>query len=225
MLVRTTVLALVAANALYFAWSHELLAPLGLRPDTSREPQRLAQQIKPEALRVAQTASDAPAATAEAPPPTEPEAPAAVATPSCVHAGPFNVAQAEALRQTLTAAQLPPGAWALDNVGTPTRWIVYMGKYTDPEVLDKKRAELRAMRVETAPIGQAALAPGLSLGVFTSSAGAYEQLAQLTRRGVRTARVVPEQPEHAALQLRLPAADDALRAQVQPLIDKPLIPC
>ncbi|KQP12333.1 hypothetical protein ASF43_22045 [Pseudorhodoferax sp. Leaf267] len=218
-MVRTAALVLLAANAVYFGWSQGLLAPLGLGPDTGSEPQRLAQQIRPEALRVAQTSSAAA--------PAEPASTAAGPTtePACLRAGPFDAAQADTLRQALAGADLPEGSWALDATATPTRWIVYMGKYADADALEKKRAELRALRVETAPVRPAALAPGLSLGVFTTAAGAQEHLAQLTRRGVRTARVVPETPEQAVTQLRLPHADEALRARVQPLAGKPLTPC
>lgn len=227
MLIRTAALALLAANALYFGWSQGLLTPLGLGPASSSEPQRLEQQIRPEALRVAPTAlpaetAPAPALTSSAPPAAASEPPPATA---CLQAGPFDTAQAELLRQTLKTASLPDGSWTLESTALPNRWIVYMGKFTEADTLEKKRAELRALRVETAPIMQPALAPGLSLGVFTSLAGAQEHLAQLTRRGVRTARVVPEHPDNTVTQLRLPVADDGLRAQVQPLIGKPLTPC
>jgi hypothetical protein len=73
------------------------------------------------------------------------------------------------------------------------------------------------------------LRPGLSLGVFETQAAADAALAALTQRGVRTARVLPERAEVRGLLLRLPAADEALRAKVaalQPLLaDKALTPC
>lgn len=234
MLIRTAALTLLAANALYFGWSQGLLAPLGLGPASSSEPQRLEQQIRPEALRVTPSAAPAEAAPGPSAPaaptsPSTPATPVAAPTPStatsCLQAGPFDPAQGEALRQALRGASLPDGSWTLESTAVPSRWIVYMGKFTEADALEKKRAELRALRVETAPITQPSLAPGLSLGVFSSNAGAQEHLAQLTRRGVRTARVVPEQTDNTATQLRLPAADDGLRAQVQPLISKPLTPC
>lgn len=224
MLIRNAALALLAANAVYFGWSQGLLAPMGLGPASSSEPQRMAQQIRPEALRVAPTAVPAEAALGSSAPPAAAEA-ASSAPSSCLQAGPFDAAQAEALRQSLQAASLPDGSWALDTTSAPNRWIVYMGKFTEPEALEKKRTELRALRVETAPITQPTLAPGLSLGVFSSNAGAQEHLAQLTRRGVRTARVVPEHSDNTATQLRLPAANNGLRTQVQALISKPLSPC
>lgn len=236
MLLRTTALALLLANCAYFAWSQGLLAPVGLAPDSAREPQRLAQQIRPEALRVTPSA---PALTPTSAPATpEPAAPAAAAAApaeaspaatACLQAGPFDNAQADALRQALATAGLPAAAWALEPIAPPERWIVYMGRYADTDALEKKRAELRALRVDTAPITLPGLAPGLSLGVFSSPESANEHLAQLTRRGVRTARVVAEQRGPTAARLRLPSADAALRAQVQglgpALAGRSLAPC
>lgn len=223
MLLRTTALALLLANGAYLAWSQGWLAPVGLAPASSSEPQRLQQQIRPEALRVqpASASASSPAAAAAPAPST--------ADTACWQAGPFDAAQAETLRKALGSAGVPADAWTLEGPSTASRWIVYMGRYPDAEALEKKRAELRAMRVDTAPMTQPALAPGLSLGVFSTQEAAHEHLAQLSRRGVRTARVVPEQREATAARLRLPAADAARRDQVlrlgPALAGRPLIPC
>lgn len=253
MLLRTTALALLFANCAYFAWSQGLLAPVGLAPDAGREPQRLTQQIRPESLRVAPAAEQptaaaqpAPSLTTSAPasaaasvaqqPPAEAAAEDPVAqaassapAPSCLQAGPFDTAQSDVLRQALAAAGVPAAAWSLEPIAPAERWIVYMGRYADADALDRKRAELRALRVDTAPITQPALAPGLSLGVFSSQASAQEHLAQLVRRGVRTARVVAEPREPTTARLLLPAADAALRTQVQglgpALAGRVLAPC
>ena len=42
---------LVLGNAGYFAWSQGYLETLGLAPAEQREPQRLTQQVRPEALK------------------------------------------------------------------------------------------------------------------------------------------------------------------------------
>ena len=51
-MLRWLVLVLLLANAGYLAWSQHWLTGLGLAPATESEPQRLGQQIEPEALRV-----------------------------------------------------------------------------------------------------------------------------------------------------------------------------
>ena len=52
-MLRFFVLVLLLANAGYYAWSQGLLLEWGLAPASQSEPQRLAQQIHPELLRVA----------------------------------------------------------------------------------------------------------------------------------------------------------------------------
>jgi hypothetical protein len=52
--VRILLLALLLANGLYFAWTQGGLAAFGLLPASfsEREPHRLSQQVRPEALQV-----------------------------------------------------------------------------------------------------------------------------------------------------------------------------
>ena len=45
-------LALVIANVLFWAWSHGGLRVLGWAPNDPREPQRVEEQLRPEALRL-----------------------------------------------------------------------------------------------------------------------------------------------------------------------------
>jgi hypothetical protein len=96
-----------------------------------------------------------------------------------------------------------------------------MGKYANAEALAKKRSELASLNLKFEPLNNATLQLGLSLGGFDTQAGADAELAVLSRRGVRTARVVQERAELRGLRLRLADVDDALRARVDAL--KPLL--
>jgi hypothetical protein len=51
-MLRALVLALLLANAGYLAWTRGLLADYGFAPTAQSEPQRLTQQIRPEAMRL-----------------------------------------------------------------------------------------------------------------------------------------------------------------------------
>jgi hypothetical protein len=51
-MLRLLVLILLLLNGTYFAWSHDLLRALGFAPAKQTEPQRLGQQVRPEALRL-----------------------------------------------------------------------------------------------------------------------------------------------------------------------------
>lgn len=204
-MLRLIVLLLLLANGAYFAWAQGLLAAWGMAPVQQSEPQRLTQQIRPEALRIL-PAEDA----------RRIEVAAAVAKPAeCLQAGPFDEGQAAPLRASL--ASWPSGSWTLEPTVEPARWIVYMGKYPNTEAVNKKKAELRYLGVSFEALVNPALELGLSLGGFKSEAEANEQLNQLSQKGVRTARVVVERPEVRGQQLKFPTIDDTLRPRIDEL--------
>ncbi|SDO73272.1 hypothetical protein SAMN05216303_102213 [Rhodoferax sp. OV413] len=212
-MLRAVILFLLLANGLYYAWSQGLLAAYGLAPTVESEPQRLQQQIHPEMVEVLPPNS-ADAAPAPAPAEAASASVAAAEPTECLTAGPFDAARGTALARSLAA--LPAGSWTLDEAVEPGRWIVYMGRYPNTDWVDRKKAELRGMRVKyEAP--PKALEPGLSLGGFDSEAAANKSLGDLTQRGVRTARVVLEHPEVRGVQLRLPAVDAAIKTQLDGL--------
>jgi hypothetical protein len=215
---RLLVLALLLANAGYFAWAQGLLAGYGFAPLTQAEPQRLTQQIRPEAMQLLNTAEPPrpefrPVAYNPALNPAFNPAAAAI---QCVQAGLFSDEQASALRPRLQAS-LPAGSWSLENSVEPSRWIIYMGKYAGDEALAKKRNELRLRGISFEPLLNPALGPGLSLGHFNSQADASDGLSKISQRGVRTARVVQERPEARGQLLRLASADAPLLAQLDTL--------
>nr|WP_296021127.1 SPOR domain-containing protein [uncultured Acidovorax sp.] len=226
-MLRLALIALLLANAGYYAWSQGLLKDWGFAPQEQAEPQRMNQQIKPETLQIlrvnpgktSSSSSSSPSSPASgAAAPVADAASSAAPTPGdsaeCLQAGVFDERQAEALRSA--AASLPAGSWVLDSTPVPGRWMVYMGRFEDLEALDKKRAELRARKVDHDRAG-GTLEYGLSLGRFSSSEAAERELANLAGRGVRTARVVQERPDAPGFTLRLPAVTDALRPQLDAL--------
>lgn len=239
-MLRLAFLLLAMANAGYYLWSHGHLTTLGLAPATQSEPQRLEQQIKPEALDILTPVPPAPAVPAPAPaaapepaPATAPVAAAAAETPepatatapkgplTCLQAGGVEERQAEHLRRAL--AQQPRDQWELIANHQPGRWMVYMGKFPDADFLDRKRAELRALKIDFDRAG-GNLEPGLSLGRFSTEEAATRQLTSFARQGVRTARVVQERPDLTTYTLRLPKASAAFRSEVETLAGKNLDP-
>ncbi|MCE1191338.1 MAG: SPOR domain-containing protein [Acidovorax sp.] len=224
-MLRLALAALLLANAGYYAWSQGLLKDWGFAPEEQAEPQRMEQQIRPETLQIlrvnpSKTSSSAPAPSSAAAASTAAasagsDAPAAPSDAAeCLQAGVFDERQAEALRTA--AAALPQGSWSLEPTPIGGRWMVYMGRFDDLETLDRKRAELRARKVDHDRAG-GTLEYGLSLGRFSSKDAAERELANLGSRGVRTARVIQERPESAGFTLRLPAVNDALRPQLDTL--------
>lgn len=210
-MLRLLVLVLLLANALYFAWTQGLLASYGLAPASQAEPQRLAQQLRPEAMQLMEAGDAPPADTV-----TTGAAALPAPTAECLQAGPFTEAQASALRPRLQTG-LPTGSWSLESRVEPERWIVHMGPYPDEEAVAKKREELRQLGVAFEALLDPALGPGLSLGHFGSRADADRALASAAQRGVRTAKVVLERPETRGLRLTLAAVDTTLRARLDAL--------
>ena len=203
-MLRLIVLALILANAAYFAWSQDLLAAWGIAPAQQSEPQRLAQQIRPQAIRIL------PADEAR-----RLEAATAARASECLQTGPLDDSQWAAVKQALQP--WPAGSWWFEPAIEPARWIVYMGKYASAEAVSRKKAELRQLGVSFEALTNASLEPGLSLGNYPSEAEATQQLEGLGRRGVHTGKVVRERDEVRGQSLKLPAVDDVLRARLDDL--------
>ena len=208
-MLRLFVLLLVLANAGYYAFSHGLLADYGFAPAAQTEPQRLAQQIKPEALRILNTqeTTQLESTTSTA------QIVASASAAECLQVGIFNEEQTVVLRERLVST-LPPSSWVIESALVPARWLVYMGKYSGEEALVKKRSELRGLGVSFEALNNASLEPGLSLGNFKTQPEAEAELARIAKKGVKTAKVIQERAEQRGQRLKLPAVDAALRNQL-----------
>ena len=241
-MLRLFVLIMLVANGAYFAWSHDMLASWGLGIAAQSEPQRLEQQIEPQRIQILKSADAAAASNkaavasnTSASPVTPASSSAAPALPAevktasmCLQAGVFNDKQSTALKQAL-AANLPAGTWRMDTTTLPARWIVYMGKYPDHKARDLKKSQLIKINVSFEALTELSLEPGLSLGRHDNQEAANRALNQLFKQGVRTARVLQEQPGQTGFQLVLPSVDAVLRAKLTAMqtqfAGKPLLPC
>ena len=256
-MLRLFAIFLLLANASYYAWSGGWLHAWGMAPTEESEPQHWAQQIAPEALHIIAAAaaavapdsasaasgaaatsaadaaphtpdaSSAPAESAVVLPRTVTQPPVAASRGECLQAGPFSPAEAEAWRKA--ASILPQGSWRLESTPVPGRWMIYMGRFSDSDMLAKKRLELRIRKVAFDRPNNPELEPGLSLGRFTSEEAAERGLVNLGNQGVRTARVILERPASEIFTLRLPLVDAAMQAQLTrlqgALAGKPLRSC
>ncbi len=203
-MLRFFVLLLLFANGAYFVWEAGHLASLGFAPPEQSEPQRLQAQIKPEAIRLLNvTEAKRVEALASAPPAKAPE---------CLQSSLLD--QAKLAGVQVAAASLPEGAWRLEEATERARWIVYMGKYANAEAMAKKKSELRDLNIPFETLKNPTLEPGFSLGVYANQSQASDAMANLTKRGIRTAKVVQEIPERKGQILKLPAVDDSLRSQI-----------
>jgi hypothetical protein len=222
---RLAVLLLLLLNLSYYLWSEGMLRGAGLGPTVQTEPQRLARQIKPDAVQLRKPEAVMPDSAASAA-----SASASTAGPAgeCLEAGPFDEAQSVALRRAASDV-LPASAWALVPTLTPARWIVYIGQYSSPATIENKRAELAALKISVEPLTNPELELGLSLGHFETRAAAAAALEALKKRGLRKALVVQEQPELPGVVLRVRLSNGLARAQLSgltpALAGKDWLPC
>lgn len=87
---RLALIVLLLANAGYFAWSQGWLRDFGLAPEQQGEPQRIAQQIRPEALRIVAPGNSDEAAPDASAPPVIPATPIRATTVDAARAPPTN---------------------------------------------------------------------------------------------------------------------------------------
>lgn len=203
---RAIVALLLLANLAFFAWTQGWLGGFaGAAPGGDREPERLARQVHPEVVRVLTPQAVAAAAIA------------AESRLTCLEAGPFDE-QGIAAAEMALSTTLPSGTWTRQTDERAGRWIVYMGRYASREAQQKKEQELSRIGVRyDAVTGAPALEPGLSLGSFTTRDAADAALADLTRRGIHTAKLVELPGGSARHMLRVERADPELALKVSGL--------
>lgn len=130
-MLRLVVLILLLANAVYFAWSQNLLASWGIAPTPQSEPHRMSQQIKPESLRILAPEEARRLDLAAAPRAGE-----------CLQAGPLDESQLAGLRQALQ--QWPAGSWSIETAVEPeSRGLVLKLPAVD-EALRARLEDLKA---------------------------------------------------------------------------------
>ena len=214
-MLRALVLALMLANAGYFAWTQGWLDNLiGTRADGQREPERLARQVRPETVQILSAVS---ASTGPTPAPAVATAGGAASQPGegvCLEAGPFSASEVDAAASAVQAA-LPAGRWSDLKTEKGGAWLAYMGRYGDRELFAKKKEEIARMKLPFEEVRNSPnLEPGLSLGRFDNRAAAEQALAGLALRGVKSARIVEITPPTSSHLLRVDAADEALAKQL-----------
>lgn len=244
-MLRSLAIVLVLANVVYMAWTHGWLYQAGLLPAPwpLTEPGRIDQQLQPDHIKVLREPRQpvTPASTpeqAESKPPALAEPTAAQTTPPGTQApaedkpgtpltvaercmqlsGALNERQFATLRAALTGA-LPDSAWTVSTSVQAARWIVYSGKFASTDSLAARKLELKAMQVEFRDVSAANLQPGLAMGTYSTETGAQQALRDVTKAGVKGAKVTIERPEATLYTFKLPDATDALQARFKLLMD------
>ncbi|MEW6373993.1 MAG: SPOR domain-containing protein [Pseudomonadota bacterium] len=221
--------ALLAANALLFAYGRGLLGSVDAEV---REPARLRNQVAPDKLVLltgeqAQTlAAAAKAGEADTAAPSEAAAPAeaealapAPAAPAfaCLETEAF--AAGDARRFETRLARLDLGA-RQTRLAIPfqevTSHLVYLPPQGGKEGADRRVAELRERGVTNFFImqGDSPLRWAVSLGVFKTEAGARTLAAELAKQGVQGVRILPRGPQTNRFAYRFRDIDAPTRTRI-----------
>ena len=130
----------------------------------------------------------------------------------CAETPPLADAQFTALKAALAKAGLPSDAVTERRQAQGGTWIVYIGRFADSQAWQQKADELRKLDVRFERVNApTALAPGLSLGQFSSQPDAARTLDELGRHGVHGARVVTLAAPVVLRHLQVRAGDPAWR--------------
>jgi hypothetical protein len=170
---------------------------------------------------VKKTAAGAPAAApalAAAVPASTP-APAAPAADSvaCTEVGSFDAGEAKRFETRLAALGLgAKQSRQAQQEQDVSSWLVNIPPQGGKDAAERKSNELRNLGVTDFYVlqGDSPLKWAISLGVFKTESGAQTRLAQLTKQGVRTARITPRGPQTTVYSYRFRDIPEATRAKI-----------
>ena len=222
---RGLLIALVVANLLVLAWSLDVLP--GVSRHREREPERLRQQVHPEAVQlITPTAASAAleaAAAQRSNVTAAPSAAAAIAAADasatvCLEAGPFAAGEVAAAERGLRELKWPSLEWTPQRSERGGSYIVYQGRFADDTAMARRRDDYRRQQITAEEVRNSPdLQPGLQFGRYDTRAAADAALAQLGQQGVKAARVVTINIPVVVTLLRVERADGALAARLTQL--------
>ena len=204
---------LLLANVVFFGWAY-----FGTGR-TADEPQLMEQQLNPQEIRllspdqVAKLAAERAKAIADRPKPP-PRAPVI----ACLELGAFNPVDAPRVQQALGPLALGSRLSQRRADDIASYWV-YIPPLRSRQSANLKAAELKKLGVDDFFIVQEdpKFRLAVSLGVFKTEEAATARLAELRKKGVRTARVAPKETSVQKVYFAIREVPDALVAKLNDL--------
>jgi hypothetical protein len=204
-MVRVFFLLLILANLVIFVLAQGYLGEWGA---TGREPTRLKGQFQADRLSVTVRDEPAPSADKDAAPSA-----AGVLAGVCRRLGPLAALDAEALKKAVMDKGGTATALSFDET---SYWVHIPPTAGGKEATDKKSQELKQFGVTDFFIvnDEGANRGAISLGLFHQEAAAKDMLQQLSKKGVRSAKVSTKvrKTDKVLLEVRGGSELDALLA-------------
>lgn len=187
---------------------------------STREPVRMKQQLNADKLILIPSVESKPAVTPAAAPAAEhtaAQATNASAVAACTEIGIFDEADAKRFEAQLAGLSLGDRVTRRLSSTESARHIVYIPPLGGKEAADRKAVELKRLGIEDFFVIQdsSPLQWGISLGIFKSEEAARNQLAILTQKGVRSARVGTHGPTTNKVAFQLRGLDAATQTKLQ----------
>jgi hypothetical protein len=191
-----------------------------------REPNRLANQLNADKIKLisakqANALTSAPTAPAPQSPPAEPTVAVAptVKKPelvACTEIGNFLPADAKRFEERLAPLALGDRQ-ARRNIQEVASHMVYIPPQGEKEGADRRVSELRQQGISNFFVIQdnSPLRWGISLGIFKTEAAAKNHLANLSRQGVRGARIGARSVTSNKVAFQLRNLDPATKARLE----------
>jgi len=216
--VRTVFFLLLAANLGFLAWSY-----FGGRGST--EAQLMEQQLNPQAITLlgpeqlsALAAERAKQVAARPKPPPPPPPQPKVAVAACLELGAFNLGEVARVQQLLEPLALGAKLSQRRAEEIASYWV-FMPPQGSRQAANRKSAELKKLGVEDFFVLQEDPKSrfAISLGIFKTEEAAHARLAELRKKGVRTARVAPRETPVQKVYFTVREVPEALASRLNEL--------
>ena len=215
---RTVFFLLFAANLGFLAWSY-----FGGRGST--EAQLMEQQLNPQAITLlgpeqlsALAAERAKQVAARPKPLPPPPPPPKVAVAACLELGAFNLGEVARVQQLLEPLALGAKLSQRRAEEIASYWV-FMPPQGSRQAANRKSAELKKLGVEDFFVLQEDPKSrfAISLGIFKTEEAAQARLAELRKKGVRTARVGPRETQVQKVYFTVREVPEALASRLNEL--------
>ncbi len=209
---KTVTFLLLFANLGFFAW---IYFGAGRASD---EPQLMEQQLNPQAIRLLRADQVAALTTERTKQTVERAKSPPKATAACLELGAFNPGDASRVQQALEPLALGSRLTQRRAEEIASYWV-FIPPQRNRQAANQKAAELKKLGVEDFYIVQedSKFRFAISLGVFKTEEAARSRLAELRKKGVRSARVDPRETSVQKIYFTVREVPDALVARLNDL--------